>query len=76
MGFVRLYIKTTSALTANTIYDVVTLSSHTAETIQALSVHCSKKAEAWISSTGIRFRPYEAMSTTGYAIYITGWWTN
>ena len=76
MGFVRLYIKTTSVLTANTIYDVVTLSSHTAEYIQALSVHCSKKAEAWISSTGIRFRPYEAMSTTGYAIYITGWWTN
>ena len=76
MGFVRLYIKTTSALTADTIYDVVTLSSHTAGYIQALSVHCTKKAEAWISSTGIKFRPYEAMSVTGYAIYITGWWTN
>ena len=76
MGFVRLYIKTTSALTANTIYDVVTLSSNTAGYIQALSVHCSKKAEAWICNTGIRLRPYEAMSSTGYAIYITGWWTN
>lgn len=76
MGFVRLYIKTTSALTANTIYNVVTLSSHTSKTIQALSVHCSKKAEAWISSTGIRFRPYEALSTSDYAIYITGWWAN
>lgn len=76
MGFVRLYVKTTSALTANTIYDVVTLSPHTAGYIQALSVHCSKKAEAWISNTGIKFRPYEAMSSTGYVIYITGWWTN
>lgn len=76
MCFVRVYAQPNAAFTADTEYEIATLSNATYKpaNMMALSNYAQKEVSAYINTEGkIVVRPYESVSTS-YGIRLAGFW--
>lgn len=72
--FIRAYGTLAANLATGYDYDLITIGSNAPNAGAALAVKCSKSIEAFAKTNGvISIRPLEA-NTSGYDIYITGFW--
>ena len=76
MCFVRIYVQPSASWSADTDYEVATISSSTyyPDNMIALSAYAQKEVSAYINTEGkIIVRPYESVGTS-YGIRLTGFW--
>lgn len=74
LGILRVSGETNVALTADTTYDIASITDHNPTATYPLSVYCQKSLDARLTTTGtIQIRPKEAIAA-GYYIYIAGIW--
>ena len=76
MCFVRIYVQPKSTWSADTEYEVATVSSSTyyPENMIALSVYAQKEVSAYVNTEGkVMVRPYESVGTD-YGIRLAGFW--
>lgn len=74
IGFLRVSGETDVALTADTTYDIASITGHNPTATYPLSVYCQKSLDARLTTSGIiQIRPKESIAA-GYYIYIAGIW--
>lgn len=74
LGILRVSGETNVALTADTTYDIASITDHNPTATYPLSVYCQKSLDARLTTSGtIQIRPKEAIPA-GYYIYIAGIW--
>lgn len=74
LGILRVSGETNVALTADTTYDIASITDHNPTATYPLSVYCQKSLDARLTTSGIiQIRPKEAIAA-GYYIYIAGIW--
>ena len=74
IGFLRVSGETDVALTADTTYDIASITDHNPTATYPLSVYCQKSLDARLTTSGIiQIRPKESIAA-GYYIYIAGIW--
>lgn len=74
LGILRVSGETNVALTADTTYDIASITDHNPTATYPLSVYCQKSLDARLTTSGIiQIRPKEAIAV-GYYIYIAGIW--
>lgn len=74
LGILRVSGETNIALTADTTYDIASITDHNPTTTYPLSVYCQKSLDARLTTSGIiQIRPKESIAA-GYYIYIAGIW--
>lgn len=74
LGILRVSGETDVALTADTTYDIASITGHNPTATYPLSVYCQKSLDARLTTSGIiQIRPKEAIAA-GYYIYIAGIW--
>ena len=74
LGVLRVSGETNVALTADTTYDIASITDHNPTATYPLSVYCQKSLDARLTTSGtIQIRPKEAIAA-GYYIYIAGIW--
>lgn len=74
LGILRVSGETNVALTADTTYDIASITDHNPTSTYPLSVYCQKSLDARLTTSGtIQIRPKEAIPA-GYYIYIAGIW--
>lgn len=74
LGILRVSGETDVALTADTTYDIASITDHNPTATYPLSVYCQKSLDARLTTSGIvQIRPKEAIPA-GYYIYIAGIW--
>ena len=74
LGILRVSGETNVALTADTTYDIASITDHNPTATYPLSVYCQKSLDARLTTSGIiQIRPKEAIAVGDY-IYIAGIW--
>lgn len=74
LGILRVSGETNVPLTADTTYDIASVTDHNPTATYPLSVYCQKSLDARLTTSGtIQIRPKEAIAA-GYYIYIAGIW--
>ena len=74
LGILRVSGETNVALTADTTYDIASITDHNPTATYPLSVYCQKSLDARLTTSGIiQIRPKESIAA-GYYIYIAGIW--
>lgn len=74
LGILRVSGETNVALTADTTYDIASITDHNPTATYPLSVYCQKSLDARLTTSGIiQIRPKEAIAVGNY-IYIAGIW--
>lgn len=74
LGILRVSGETNVPLTADTTYDIASVTDHNPTATYPLSVYCQKSLDARLTTSGIiQIRPKEAIAV-GYYIYIAGIW--
>nr|DAK86103.1 MAG TPA: protein of unknown function DUF859 [Caudoviricetes sp.] len=74
LGILRVSGETNVTLTADTTYDIASITDHNPTATYPLSVYCQKSLDARLTTSGIiQIRPKEAIAV-GYYIYIAGIW--
>ena len=74
LGILMVSGETNVALTADTTYDIASITDHNPTATYPLSVYCQKSLDARLTTSGtIQIRPKEAIPA-GYYIYIAGIW--
>lgn len=74
LGILRVSGETNVTLTADTTYDIASITDRNPTATYPLSVYCQKSLDARLTTSGIiQIRPKEAIAV-GYYIYIAGIW--
>lgn len=74
LGILRVSGETNVPLTADTTYDIASVTDHNPTATYPLSVYCQKSLDARLTTSGIiQIRPKESIAA-GYYIYIAGIW--
>ena len=74
LGILRVSGETNVTLTADTTYDIASVTDHNPTATYPLSVYCQKSLDARLTTSGIiQIRPKESIAA-GYYIYIAGIW--
>lgn len=74
LGIMRVSGETNVTLTADTTYDIASITDRNPTATYPLSVYCQKSLDARLTTSGIiQIRPKEAIAA-GYYIYIAGIW--
>lgn len=74
LGILRVSGETNVPLTADTTYDIASVTDHNPTGTYPLSVYCQKSLDARLTTSGIiQIRPKESIAA-GYYIYIAGIW--